>query len=61
MRTVSSGFGGVIVATAIIVSLAYALGEGNSLANFAIRFVQQAAATTDGAIHEALRAVSALL
>ena len=61
MRTVSSGFGGVIVATAMIVSFAYALGEGNSLANLAIGFVQQVAATTDGAIHEALRAVSALL
>ena len=61
MRTVSSGFGGVIVATAMIVSFAYALGEGNSLANLAIGFVQQVAATTDGAIHEALRAVSAQL
>lgn len=61
MRTVSPGFGGVIIGAAMIVSLAYALGDGNMLTELVIGVVQQITAMTGNAVHEAIGSVAALL
>ena len=61
MRTVSPGFGGVIIGAAVICSLAYAMGDGNALADFVIGLISRAADATVAAFHDAVWSVGAML
>lgn len=61
MRTVSPGFGGVIIGAAVICSLAYAMGDGNALADFVIGLVSRLADVTTAALRDAMWSVRAML
>jgi hypothetical protein len=61
MRTVSPGIGGAIICTAMIVSLAYAMGDGDTLRDLATGLGAQIVALTGAAFHQAVLTFSAMM
>jgi hypothetical protein len=61
MRTVSPGIGGAIICTAMVVSLAYAMGDGDALRDLATGLAAQIVAMTSATFHQVMLMVNAMM